>query len=81
MYVDTLILEWATHQKSAKIHDQVSIVLGWLCSTKNITIRVNVRVMGYNVPFNNISVVSWPTFVLVEDTRVYRENHRPATSH
>jgi len=31
--------------------------------------------------FNNISVISWRSFSLVEETRVPGENHRPVASH
>ncbi len=31
--------------------------------------------------FNNISVISWRSVLLVEETGVPRENHRPAASH
>ena len=31
--------------------------------------------------FNNISVISWRSILLVEETRVPGENHRPVTSH
>jgi hypothetical protein len=34
-----------------------------------------------NVPFNNISVISWWSVLLVEETGVPRENHRPDASH
>jgi hypothetical protein len=37
--------------------------------------------MVFNVTFNNISVVSWQSFLLVVETGVPRENNRPATSH
>ena len=37
-------------------------------------------VMVFNVTFNNISVLSWQSVLLVEETRVPGENHRPATS-
>ena len=30
---------------------------------------------------NNISVISWPTALLVEETGVTGENHQPAGSH
>ena len=33
--------------------------------------------MVSNATFNNISVISWRSFLLVEDTGVPRENHRP----
>jgi hypothetical protein len=37
-----------------------------------------VMVMMFNATFNNISVISWQSVLLVEETR---ENHRPASSH
>jgi hypothetical protein len=36
--------------------------------------------IGY-ASFNNISVISWQSVLLEEETRVPGENHRPATSH
>ena len=42
-----------------------------------------IRVMVFNAIFNNISVISWQSVLLVDETGVPvpRENHRPATSH
>jgi hypothetical protein len=37
--------------------------------------------MVFNAIFNNISVISWRSVLLVEVTRVPGENHRPAESH
>jgi hypothetical protein len=37
---------------------------------------VKVRVMVFNATFNNISVISWRSFLLVEETGVPGENHR-----
>ena len=34
-----------------------------------------------NATFNNISAISWQSVLLVEETRVPGENHRPAVSH
>ena len=31
--------------------------------------------------FNNISVISWRSILLVEETGVLEENHRPVASH
>ena len=39
------------------------------------------KVMVFNATFNNISVISWWSVLLVEETGVLRENHRPAPSH
>jgi hypothetical protein len=37
--------------------------------------------MVFNATFNNISVISWRSVLLVEETGVPGENHRTATSH
>ena len=42
---------------------------------------LGVRVMEFNATVNNISAISWRSVLLVEETGVPRENHRPAASH
>ena len=37
--------------------------------------------MVFNATFNNISVISWQSVLLEEETGVPWENHQPATSH
>jgi hypothetical protein len=37
--------------------------------------RIRDRAMMFNATFNNISVISWWSVLLVEETRVPRENH------
>jgi hypothetical protein len=37
--------------------------------------------MVFNTTFNNISVISWQSVLLVEEIGVPRENHRPVASH
>ena len=44
-------------------------------------IGLGVRVIVFNANFNNISVVSWQLVLLVEESGVPRQNHRPAASH
>ena len=39
-----------------------------------------VRVMIVNATFNNISDISWQSVLLMEETGVPGENHRPVTS-
>ena len=41
-------------------------------------LQKRVRVMVFNATFNNISVISCGLVLLVEETVVPRENHRPA---
>ena len=43
-------------------------------------IGVRVKVMIFNATFSNISAMSWQLVVLVEDTGVPGENHRPVAS-
>jgi hypothetical protein len=40
-----------------------------------------IRWLVFNATFNNISVISWWSVVLVEETRGPGENHRPVASH
>jgi hypothetical protein len=40
-----------------------------------------IRVMVLNATVNNISVISWWSVLLVEETGVHRENHLPVASH
>jgi len=37
--------------------------------------------MVFNATLNNISAISWQSVLLVEETGVRGEKHRPATSH
>jgi hypothetical protein len=39
-----------------------------------------VRVLVFNVTFNNISAIAWQSVLLVEKTRVPGENHQPVAS-
>ena len=44
---------------------------------KEQLVGVSVRVMVFNVTLNNISVISWRSVLLMEETGVLGENHRP----
>jgi hypothetical protein len=44
-------------------------------------VRVRIGVKVFNAIFNNISVISWWSVSLVEETRVPGENHWPAAGH
>ena len=37
--------------------------------------------MVFNATFNNISAILCQSILLVEETRVHRENHRPDINH
>jgi hypothetical protein len=36
--------------------------------------------MVFNATFNNISIIMWQSVLLVEETGIPGENHRPAAS-
>ena len=40
-----------------------------------------VMIIVFNATFNNISVIAWWSVLLVEETGVPGESHRPVTSH
>ena len=44
-------------------------------------VGLRIRVMVFNATFNNISIISWRSDLLVEETGIPGENHRPVTSH
>jgi hypothetical protein len=43
-------------------------------------VQYRARIMVFNATFNNISVISWQSVLLVEGTGVLRENHQSAQS-
>ena len=53
---------------------------GWHTLISLILLFV-VCLMVFNATFNNISAISWRSVLLVEDTGVPGENHRPVASH
>jgi hypothetical protein len=57
-------------------HVLLSCFLNALAYTKTKEIA-----MAFNTTFNNISVISWWSVLLVEETGVLAENHRPVASH
>jgi hypothetical protein len=62
-------------------HDQV-LANQWNRNSVSIfNIGLVLVFMVFNATFNNISVISWRSVLLVEETGVPGENHRPATSH
>jgi hypothetical protein len=43
--------------------------------------NINRQKMEFSTTFINISVISWQSVLLVEETGVSRENHRPVASY
>ena len=62
-----------------------ALLIAFFCDTKILhrhsLKKKTVRIMVFNITFNNISVTSWQSVLLVEETGVPGENHRPAASH
>jgi hypothetical protein len=46
-----------------------------------VRVEVKVKVMVFSATFNNNSAISWLSILLVEETGLPGENHRPAASH
>ena len=42
---------------------------------------LRVRVMLFNATSNNVSIISWQSVLLVEETEVPGENHQPVANH
>ena len=53
------------------------LILHLLC----LFVCLFVCLMVFNATFNNVSVISWGQFLLVEETGGPEENHRPVASH
>ena len=51
--------------------------LDWRYRAENVSSLV--WFMVFNATFNNISAISWQSVLLVEETGVPGENHRPVT--
>ena len=54
---------------------------GFELTTLVFHIAFFVCLIVFNATFNNISVISWRTVLLVEETGGLGENHRPVASH
>jgi hypothetical protein len=52
----------------------------WNKNAITVDLPVGLGVIVFNATFNNISVISWLSVLLVEETGVPRENHRPVAS-
>ena len=63
------------------IHKELEIWKDQMMDVSNVTMDGLgfLVVMVFNATFNNISVISWQSVFLVEETRVSRENHLQVT--
>jgi hypothetical protein len=62
-------------------HSFDSEIMQHCCHLIEYKYRFMVRVMVFNATFKKISVLSWWSVLLVGETRVPGENHRPAVGH
>ena len=69
---------WDTNTKSqvtyAWISNTIEMELG------NLHLKIRVIFMVFGTTFNNISVISWRSILMVEETEGPGENHRPAAN-
>ena len=72
-HYDTVII-LLKYGANTEARDIVEVIF---CVATLSLIYVRVRVMVFNATFNNISVISWRSVSLVEETRVPEKNHRP----
>ena len=79
--VTTSLLEWSllTCDK-ATCPDPIHYILFFSWRTHTYHSRL-VSFMVSNATFNNISVISWCSVLLLEETGVPGESHRPTVSH
>jgi hypothetical protein len=63
------------HVSSRTMNDNT---MAWFCCEDSLVSNLGSGVMIFNVTFNNISVISWQSVLLEEETG---ENHRPVASH
>jgi hypothetical protein len=76
-YICDKICDW--HEAARWFHNVVSSVhLAWVGSklTTLVVIGLWLWFMVFNTTFNNTSLISWRSVLLVEETSVPRENHR-----
>ena len=65
-----MIISYERYHYVKELYDLI-VKVGWLIDW----------FMVFNATFNNISVISWWLVLLMEETEVPGENHRPALFH
>ena len=73
-----VLLSFIVDVRLPTINGEVSFSSSIPCHLNNIGIRF--RFMVFNATFNNISVTSWWSVLLVEEIGVPGKNHRPVGS-
>jgi hypothetical protein len=64
---------------------QIMVAINWSITSRYITSTIHMHYIGYgimfNATFNNISIISWQSVLLVEETDVHGGNHLSVASH
>jgi hypothetical protein len=69
--------KWNLEKQDETMSSSYVLTLSITLTMALYKIKNGVRVMVFNATFNNISVISWRSVLLVEETGVPGENHRP----
>ena len=69
------------HTRKGEVGAIQDIILIRLVFSPHFQHKRGVEVMMFNATFKNISVISWRSVLLVEETGGPGENHRPVASH
>ena len=78
-----IVLATILHSKIVPLATSLrGIWASWTMTVMNVfQASTEFRVMGFNASFNNISVTSWWSVLLVVNTRIPGKNHRPVGNH
>jgi len=79
--IDTVKITALYNHKSGIFNNYIRMYNVYLRKYMVVVVVVVVVVRVFIATFNNISVISWWSVLLVGETGVPRENHRPAASH
>jgi hypothetical protein len=79
--IQTLFTTVVKTKSDTKLVMKVSFMITEHRSKSVVLIDVISVIMNLNATFNNISAISWRSFLLVEETGGTGENYRPVASH
>jgi hypothetical protein len=73
------VIWWRTYHRTTAFHTRYAAVHSF--TSVDITYNKNTIQFLNNASFNNISIISWQSVLLVEETGGPGENHWPVASH
>ena len=80
-YLYLLCQSSRTNSYNMAFNLETEIVEQWVKKSDVLMILHEIVLIELNANLNNISVISWRSVLLVDETGVPGENHRPVTSH